>query len=64
MYNVVSLLLKSNDVKTTTIKAIEYVFDNENRELLNIYKIDNSLLYCKKLKTVGMVYDYLRSLNI
>lgn len=64
LYNVVSLLLKSNDVKTTIIKAIEYVFDNENRELLNIYKIENSLLYCKNLKTVGMVYDYLRSLNI
>ena len=64
LYNVVSLLLKSNDIKTTTIKAVEYVFDIENRELLNIYKIENSLLYCKKLKNVGMVYDYLRSLNI
>lgn len=64
LYEVVSSLLKSQDVKTTTIKAIEYAFENENRSFLNIYKIDNALVYLKSIKSSGFIYDYLRSLNI
>lgn len=63
LLNVAGVILKSNSTKETVIKALEYMLNSTNQNNMNIYNPIDVIRYGKTLKTRGIIFDFIRSLN-
>ena len=64
LYNATEVLVGKEGIKNVVIGAVEKALKKEMQNELKVYDIKNTIKYINSLNRRGIIYDFIRDLNI
>lgn len=64
LYNATEVLVSKEGIKNVVIGAVEHALKKANQKDLTVYDIKKAILYINSLNNRGIIYDFIRNLNI
>ena len=64
LYNATEVLVGKEGIKNVVIGAVEHALKKEKQNELNVYDIKSTIKYINSLNKRGIIYDFIRDLNI